>query len=202
VNGTLTIDGNIWSEGGGGGLWGLYTCSGAGAAGSGGAIRLIATTIAGSGYIYARSAGKVRLEAFANNFPGGHSNPVETRAPAPGPIVNPMTASVAITSVDGETVSLVNGELLSELPQGGFGLIDVQLPAPGVVDVGISARGVPSGTTVDVTMKPSPGGTPYTESVLLDPADCDAAGDCTATAAFDLAAGRFVIEAVATFQTP
>lgn len=205
VNGTASIDGSINSNGASGALYYFSNCSSSGAAGSGGSIRVIAETITGVGAVNAlrgsstASYGAIRLEAFTNTF-GGSTNPVATRAPAPGPLANPITPSVAITSVAGEVVSQVNGELLSELPQGWMGEVDILLPAPGIVAVDVASSEVPEGTTVDVVVKPSPGGLPFTETATLG--NCDGFGGCTAQVSVNLAAGRYVIEAQATFQTP
>jgi hypothetical protein len=62
--------------------------------------------------------------------------------------------------------------------------------------------GVPSGTVVSVSVKPRVGGPPLVLTPTLEPASCNAAGDCTAAVAVDLPSGAFVIEARATFQRP
>ncbi len=206
VNGTASIDGSINANGANGGLYYLSGCSSSGAAGSGGSVRVIADTLTGGGTVNAlrgsttASYGAIRLEAFTNTLPGSNTTPVATRVPAPGPLANPITSSVAITSVAGEVISQVNGELLSELPQGWMGEVDILLPAPGTVAVDVASSEVPEGTTVDVTVKPSPGGLPFTETATLG--NCDGFGGCTAQVSVNLAAGRYVIEARATFQTP
>jgi hypothetical protein len=160
---------------------------------------LVADTITGSGVIRAAA---IRLEAFTNTFPANKTTPAASRAPAPGPVSNPLTPTVAITAVNGQTQSLANGQLLSELPQGGFGAVDVILSVPGVATIDLATSGVPTGTTIKVTAKPRVGGAPVDVETTLDPANCDAEGNCVAAAAFDLAAGAFVIEAQATFTTP
>ncbi|RRS34685.1 MAG: hypothetical protein OI74_04580 [Gammaproteobacteria bacterium (ex Lamellibrachia satsuma)] len=206
VNGTASIDGSINSNGASGGLYYFSTCASSGAAGSGGSIRVIAESITGVGTVNAlrgsgtAAYGAIRLEAFTNTLPGSNTTPVATRVPAPGPLANPITSSVAITSVAGEVVSQVNGELLSELPQGWMGEVDILLPTPGIVAVDVASSEVPEGTTVDVVVKPSPGGLPFTETAILG--NCDGFGGCTAQVSVNLAAGRYVIEAQATFQTP
>ncbi|RLJ15759.1 hypothetical protein DJ030_17980 [bacterium endosymbiont of Escarpia laminata] len=206
ANGTVEINGTLNANGAAGGAYWSSTCASSGAAGSGGSVRVIADTITGTGRVNAlrgstvASYGAVRLEAFTNTLPGSNTTPIATRVPAPGPLANPITSSVAITSVAGEVVSQVNGELLSELPQGWMGEVDILLPAPGIVAVDVASSEVPEGTTVDVTVKPSPGGLPFTETATLG--NCDGFGGCTAQVSVNLAAGRYVIEAQATFQTP
>jgi hypothetical protein len=80
--------------------------------------------------------------------------------------------------------------------------VDVILSVPGVATIDLATSGVPTGTTIKVTAKPRVGGAPVDVETTLDPANCDAEGNCVAAAAFDLAAGAFVIEAQATFTTP
>jgi hypothetical protein len=101
--------------------------------------------------------------------------------------VNP---TVAITSVGGSAVPAV--------PQGTFGAIDVILPAPGPTPIVVATSGVPSGTTVAISVKPRIGAQPLVQTVPLT--NCSAAGACGAAATFDLAAGAYVVEARATFQ--
>ncbi len=117
-------------------------------------------------------------------------SPVALRVTGPSPIANPLSPTVRITSV--------GGQLPPAVPQGGYGAIDVVLPSPGVTGVDIATSGVPSGTTVLVTVKPRIGGAALSATVPLD--SCNAAGDCTATTAFNLAAGAYFVEARATFQ--
>lgn len=217
VNGTATITGAIRADGGRAGGYGSFACASSGAPGSGGAVRLVANTITGTGAIYARGDtgfrndqdGRIRLEAFNNDLAGNSTTPVASRTPAPGPLSNPLTATVAITTVDGETVSVANNALLAERPQAVFGLVDVVLTAPGTVEIDLATSGVPAGTNVDVTIKPSPGGLPFVETATLEPMHCDGAGNCTATVVADrnddgagLPAGHYVLEARATFQVP
>jgi hypothetical protein len=102
--------------------------------------------------------------------------------------------------VNGEILSVANSELLSERPEGGFGEVDVIVPSSGPVVVGLETTGVPSGTTVDVTVKPRVGGAPHVEHATLTA--CGTDGSCIASVLVDLAPGAYVIEARATFQLP
>ena len=117
-------------------------------------------------------------------------SPVGLRVTGPSPVVNPLSPTVRITSI--------NGQLPPAVPQGGYGAIDVVLPAPGVTGVDVATSGVPSGTTVLVTVKPRIGGAALSATVPLNA--CNTAGECTATTAFNLAAGAYFVEARATFQ--
>jgi hypothetical protein len=184
------------------------TCSSNGSYGSGGAIRIAADAIGGGGNLYARgdnsnNDGRIRLEAYTNTLSGSATDPVASRAQAPGPLLSPLQARVAITAVNGELLSRESGEPLATLPQGGYGLVDVILSGPGAVDLDLFTSGVPANTEVAVSLKASPNGRSELVSALIDPGNCDTAGDCTiAVTVPDVLAGRYVIEARATFQTP
>jgi len=201
VNGTLTLEGQIVGDGGNAGNWADASCSSSGGGGSGGAVRVLATTINGSGQVYARAGaggtptaqmGSIRLEALNNTLTVGNTTPLAARAAGPGPIVNPITPTVAITTVGGQAVP--------QPPQGGLGNVDLVLPAPGQTDVGLATTGVPTGTTVNVTVKPKVGGLPIVTPVTLT--SCDTNGACLANVTFNLAAGAYFVEARATFATP
>jgi hypothetical protein len=205
ANGTLTMTNyDIQARGGTGGGVGNSTCANGGAGGSGGAIRLVAARFAsgGAGRLFADGGGpghnsgagtpgRIRLESLdASAQTLFTPTPSALRVTGPSPVANPLSPSVRITSV--------NGQLPPAVPQGGYGAIDVVLPAPGVTGVDIATSGVPSGTTVLVTVKPRIGGEALSATVPL--AACNTAGECTATTAFNLSAGAYFVEARATFQ--
>lgn len=212
VNGTLTINGTISADGGRGGSLFNPSCASNGGGGSGGAIRLLAQTIAGTanGFLSADGGigsgladgqnGAIRMEAFTNHFPANRTTPVASRAPAPGPITPPLTQTVAITSVNAATVSLVNNQPLTQLPQGVFGLVDVFLPSAGLVDIGLRTVGIPANTRVAVTLKPRVGGSLISTDTVLAPANCGGNGACNGLVQVNLPAGAYLIEARATFQ--
>jgi hypothetical protein len=206
ANGTVTLTytaGAIIADGGNGGVPGTSPCGSGGAGGVGGAIRVIANTITGGGRLFARGgrrwednaqagAGAIRLEAVNNPFPVNFADPIASRSTTPGPIVNPFTPSVTVTAVAGKPVPVT--------PQGVYGGIDVQVPVPGPAAIDLVTEGVPTGTTVQVKVKPRVGAPPVSQDVTL--ANCDATAMCLASVTFDLAAGTYAIEARATFQTP
>ena len=132
------------------------------------------------------------MEALNNNLLVAQTNPIASRTAGPGAIVNPITPTVAITTV--------GGQLVPTPPQGGLGLVDLVLAAPGQTAIGLATSGVPTGTTVAVTVKPRVGGLPVVTNATLS--NCDANGACLANVAFNLAAGAYFVEARATFQTP
>ena len=97
-------------------------------------------------------------------------------------------------------ITTVGGQAVPQPPQGGLGNVDLVLPAPGQTDVGLATTGVPTGTTVNVTVKPKVGGLPIVTPVTLT--SCDTNGACLANVTFNLAAGAYFVEARATFATP
>src|SRR5262245_12588668 len=203
ANGTVTINGTLIADGGDRGFQSGTNCSSAGGAGSGGAVRGLSTTVAGSGSIFARSGvaaaggrvtasyGAIRMEAFTNTFPVSSTDPLAARTPGPGPVVNVLNPTVAITSVAGQPVP--------PSPQGVFGAVDIVLPMPGSAAVVFSTFGVPTGTTVNVTVKPKVGTGADSRTATLT--NCTN-GNCIENVTFDLAAGSYFIEARATFATP
>ena len=105
---------------------------------------------------------------------------------------NPLLPKVTITTVGGAPVPAST--------TGATGGTDIVLPTPGPTTIGFRTSGVPSGTTVLVTVKPRINGAPVSATVPL--VNCDGTGVCNETAVFNLAAGAAVVEARATFQVP
>ncbi len=202
ANGTMTLTGQIWANGGNAGGR-VDSCGLPGGGGSGGALRLVADRITGNGALFAKggkgssassdgSPGRIRLEAFNNGY-GTGAVPAASRARAPGPIVNAIQPTVAITAIDGATTP--------EDPVGYLGRVDMVVPAPGLIQIDLQTTDVPGGTNVAVSVKPTVGGSDASDVVTLDPADCTA-GVCTADITFDLLAGQYIVEARATFEVP
>jgi hypothetical protein len=191
-NGTVTLDGTVTADGGFGGSTVNGNCAWLGGRGSGGAIRIIANSITGIGRLLARPGGRIRAEAFSIAFSATSSDPVVSRAPAPGPVVSPLTPTVRVTDVGGQAVP--------PQPTGAGRGIDVILPAPGAFDIGVATSGVPTGTIVEVTVKPRVGAAPFVSNVTLT--NCDPSGDCIASTTMNLPGGAHVVEARATFRTP
>jgi hypothetical protein len=203
ANGTITINGQVLADGGSQGNTSNGNCGSNGGLGSGGAVRLLATTIAGTGSVFARggfhtqtgqrgTSGSIRMEALNNTMNVSATIPLAARAAGPGPIVNPVTPTVAILTIAGNAIS--------PTPQGSFGGIDIVLSAPGQTTVEVGTTGVPPGTVVDVSVKPQVGGTPAVLPVTL--ANCTQNAECLANVTINLPAGAYFVEARATFQTP
>ena len=206
ANGTITIDGQVNANGGNGGAAAGWPACLGGAGGSGGAIRVLAntlrSTVANTQKFTAiggtrwddnirAGSGIIRLEAITNTLGVNETNPVASRTSAPGALVNPFSPTVAITSVAGQVVS--------EFPQGVFGVVDVQLAVPGPTTIDLQTNGVPTGTVVAVTVKPRFGPTLAPVNVTLS--NCAPSGICLASVTIDLLAGIYTLEARATFQT-
>ncbi len=207
ANGTVTITNyQLFADGGNGGSVGNGGCARGGSGGAGGAIRLLANRFAqgGAASLFARGGGisfsggngtpgRIRLESLDPSAQAAFTaEPAAIRITGPGPLSNPISPRVAITAVGGNTVPAE--------PQGHLGAIDLTLSAPGVTGVDVSTTGVPSGTTVEVKVKPRIGGDAVASTVPLT--NCDALGACTASTTFNLSAGAYVVEARATFQVP
>jgi hypothetical protein len=212
ANGTVNIGSNgtngyIAAEGGDRAYPSNSACSSYGGVGSGGAIRIVANTITGSGGLYAKSgssypgggkgwqansAGRIRLEAISNTLPANNTSPVAIRSSVPGPVSAPLAPVVAVTRV--------GGVVAPTIPTGNKGLIDITLPTPGNVQIELATSAVPSGTTLEVYVKPRIGADKTTLTTTLN--SCGVDGTCTASVSTTLAAGSYTVEARATYQTP
>lgn len=202
ANGTLTLTNYFVFVEGGNGAGAGASCATSGGGGSGGPLRLVATRLVngGSANLFTRGGGggsagtdgRIRLESIDTSAQTTFTTtPAAQRVVGPTPIANPVAPSISITTVGGNPVPAV--------PQGTFGAIDIVLAAPGDTGVSVVTSGVPSGTTVLVTVKPRIGGLPQSQTVPLT--GCDGLGNCQASATFNLVAGAYVVEARATFQT-
>ena len=80
--------------------------------------------------------------------------------------------------------------------------MEILLPKPGKTPVQVQTRGVPAGTTVEVTMKAKAGGTVLSQRGELNPKNCRKDGSCTLVLDFDLPTGAWFAEASASFQAP
>ena len=213
ANTSITLSNyDLYANGGVGGSVGNGACARGGAGGSAGAIRLVSATVAGSGAVRIRAEGGGAQFSAPAGTPGQirietvdlsaqvhfDTNPPASRITGPGPLANPISPAVLITKINGNDVPVAPKTVL----EGGYGAIDITLPAPGVTSVDFDTQGVPSGTTVEIKVKPRQGAPPTTSNVTLDAGGCDAQGRCVGTTTFNLAAGAYVVEARATFQVP
>ena len=147
---SITITGTIKANGGNTVSKPCGFGSGGGGPGSGGAIRLVASVIDGTGSVTAiggtlsgnrfSSDGRIRLEAFQQNFTGT-TDPTRVLA-SPFALFLPTTPapSVRVTHVDGQPVP--------PYPTGSFTVPDVAINKSAAVTVQIAASNIPPGTVV------------------------------------------------------
>jgi hypothetical protein len=203
ANGTIAINGTLRANGGNGGFVGDQSCGRGGGGGSGGALRLLASTITGSGRIEALGgnpvwggeaggSGRIRMESFVNTF-GTNVSPAAPRLPSPGPVSNPVNPTVAITGIEGAPPPAN--------PQGYRGQIDLIVSEPGPVQIDLRTTDVPAGTDVEVSVKPKLQDPPVVQRLTLAPGDC-VSGVCTTGMSIDLNPGSYIVEARATFEAP
>ncbi len=181
VSGTIIADG---------GLEGAFNA--AAGKGSGGAIRLIADTIAGTGNLLARggddqfgtdgAAGRIRLET-PNNLRGGSSNPASVWSATQGPVFPPAPAP-KLTVVSVATIPAPAD------PLAGIDTEDVVIDDPNMIAIEIAAENVPLGTQVQVRIVPLRGAV---INVLSTPL-AGTLGASSATATVALPRGRSEIQ--------
>jgi hypothetical protein len=152
-SGTITLTGTITARGGLGGAAGFGGPPGG--SGSGGAVRLVATTITGNGGIdvsggQGASPGRIRVEAFTNTatLNGGAASGVTVGTPD---ILGLNVVSLRIAAIGGVPAPLN--------PVGSYATPDVILPAGTTtpVTVALEATQIPLGTTITVTATPLSG---------------------------------------------
>ncbi len=203
VNGKIVNNAAIVADGGHGGGHSNGECSRSGGPGSGGAIRLIATKIEGGGYLYARGnrgsgswkPGIIRLESVEEMALSNHRLvPTPIRSSVPSPLFDPVPADIRITAVGGQTAPPKR--------TGKEGAVEILLPKPGKTPVQLQTRGVPAGTTVEVTMKAKAGGQVLSQRGELNPKNCKKDGSCTLVLDFELPTGAWFAEASASFEAP
>jgi hypothetical protein len=190
----MTVNGSITSNGGNGG-----TGFAPGGPGSGGGIRLIANTIAGSGTItatgggpnsatYVGGRGRIRLEANTFSFSGA-TNPAVTVS-TPGVVYLSPLPTLSITAVGGASVPAAPGGL--------FTFPDIALPVSTVnpVTVNLAASNIPVGTIIKVTANPRNGSRLAWDSTALS--GSNAASTATASVTLSTTVPT-VLRAEATF---
>lgn len=145
---SIAVNGTINASGGNSGQFGLS------GGGSGGAIRLMAPTISGSGVLSTRGfgapgrtsgvPGRIRIEAFNHQYSFRDDfntiPPPNTTFASPFNVFLPIVQSVRVVSVAGVPVN--------QSPTGSFEMPDVTINSASAVTVVIEARNVPLGTVV------------------------------------------------------
>ncbi|MDS4060339.1 MAG: hypothetical protein RKP73_17480 [Candidatus Contendobacter sp.] len=202
VSGKLTLSGTIIANGNIAGQSDLDNSGmGRGGSGSGGAVRLVATTLAGAGSVNALGGkpcsagssscvgqggyGRVRLEAEIVQHTIS-SSPGYAFTQTLGPVFLPNMPGLAIISVGGFPV-----------PPQPTGNADVTLPldVPNPVTIAVESHGVPAGSVVRVRVVPRTGAPVSTDS----PPTVGTLETAAATVALNIPEGASVIEAETTF---
>lgn len=165
-SGTITVNGTISANGGGGATpsSGQSYYSGGGG-GSGGSIRLIANTITGNGTITANgggggnsyyggnggsgAAGRIRFEA---------SNVLRVAATSP-PMTLGYPYAVTPPNMPSLTISSIGGVSSPTVPKGAYGAPDVMLPfnTKNPITIVVTGSNIPTGQTVTIKASPSVG---------------------------------------------
>lgn len=146
----ININGYINADGG------AYRWSGVsyGGRGSGGAIKLMADRVEGSGVLWARGgrnqtnnvAGRIRIEAFFRPLAAKATPPATATAPIAAPDFGDIP-TLTVTSVDGENVAAP--------PTGNLQTPDVVFTAAGTVTILIDSTNIPEGTPVTLRVTSS-----------------------------------------------
>lgn len=145
---SITVTGSILANGGDGGGSSVAN-SATGGAGSGGALHLIAPIVSGNGtlstaggggaYCALGGLGRVRIDAFNQQFTGTITGVSTTGTPynVPLPTSQPAVRVVSIAGINVPTNT-----------SGSFITPDVVMNQPGAVNVNVATSNVPPGTTV------------------------------------------------------
>ena len=128
-----------------------------GGCGSGGAIRLVAPLVAGSGALSVLGniacagkiggAGRIRIEATEKNFSGTVSGDVRTVTLVPDPSLVDTSLNFPVIRV-----TTVGGQAVPAKPRASFESTDITLDAATDVQIGLEAHYVPIGTPVSVSV--------------------------------------------------
>jgi hypothetical protein len=172
ADGNLVMNGIISALGG--------DPAGNGGRGSGGGVRLAATTLSGNGQIDTSggAAGRIRLEGFSMDFTGSATPAASTAPPVLSP---PNDASIVITDIAGQTAPA--------LPGGALTTPDIVFEEAGPVTITLASSGLPLNTAITVRIAAA-GQLIHVQSTPTD-------GDGNATATATVPAGVGVVSAYA-----
>lgn len=175
----INITGQIRANGGNASGGSSGGCTAGGAAGAGGAIRLVAPVITGTGNLQAirgalscattPSDGRIRLEAFAPLGFTGTTAPVASVASAPGaasPLGNP-----ALVSVPTLTIASVGGQAVPSTTGASYFSPDLALAAgtANPVPVVLNATNTPVGGATAITLRLIPQSPGTATAIAIDP---------------------------------
>jgi hypothetical protein len=153
--------------------------------GSGGAIRLVAPTMTGSGRLEAfgglRSAspGRIRIEALQNTFTGSSDGVTRVTTLLPEPILLPTGPQPQLRVVS------VGGQAVPAHSRGTFNPADVTLNTAQAVAIQLEGRNIPPGTPITVTVANESEGT----QVIASPPLAGTVALSTATVTVTVPAG-------------
>lgn len=183
VSGTLNLTGLIEAKPGAGGSVSGTGVGSYGGYGSGGSVRIVTTTMSGSGQIYT-SSGRVRIEADNTTYSGATSPTYVADSPAPVFLSN--VPSLKIVNIGGSAV-----------PANPTGVADLTFPANLVnpVTISLTTTNVPVGNTVLVKVIPANG--PAIEAVSPAITGTNASG--TASVSVSLPQGPSTLQAMTTY---
>ena len=142
----IVLNGSIQSKGG---LANNDSFPYNGGNGSGGAVRLVADRVTGSGTIDVDASGRIRIEGFFRSLAGNnHSIPASGAAPV-ATFAPPAQGQLIVSSVAGQNVA--------QPPTGSLTTPDVVFTQAGQITVTVTATGIPNGTRVRLRITTSGG---------------------------------------------
>jgi len=189
ASGTINVTGTLRAAGGKGGdsaTGGTFPI-GAGGGGSGGSVRLVATTITGSGGTInvaggargealgggcvqrsggAGSSGRVRVEAFTNTLSFALAAPAPGQAQAVPSVTSPTTAT--LPNAPALSITSVGGLAAPATPAASFSSPDITLPTTTTnpISVALAGANIPTGTAVSVRVQGQTGAVTTTSATL------------------------------------
>jgi len=180
----ITVNGSVTANGGAAATCPMIKREQIPGAGSGGAIRLVARTITGTGSLEATGGfqcppfgagglpffagdGRIRLEAFTLGF-SGTTDPAPSTTAAPGPVT--PASNPALIKLPTLAISKVGVIPAPGTPGGSYTTADVSLPqnTTNPVPITLTATNIPPGTVFTVKLLPQTGDATTTTSSFLD----------------------------------
>jgi hypothetical protein len=202
TSGKLVLTGSILANGGSGGkikkviLSEGLDANGCGGSGSGGAVRLTATTLDGNGAISV-DGGSLPIDYCGSITGGGASaGRVRTEAEFASRLVDGLPGPIYLTGDRTLRFSTVAGTPVPAIPTGSN---DVTVPTDTTnpVTVALATSGIPVGSIVKVTVTPQYGGPPIS---VDSPPTAGSLDSATTSVSLDIPPGHSVLSAQTTFM--
>ncbi len=201
---TITVNGLIRADGGSA----AFFSGNSSGNGSGGAIRLVAPQVVGTGKLFARGgskgcgvpggSGRIRIESFTSGFTGPVS-PAPSISLAPGPVT--AASNPALINVPTLAINSVGGIVGPATPGGSYSSADISLPqgTTDPVPVVLTATNIPVGTSFTVKVIPQFTGI----TTVATPLSTGSLATSTASVLVDFPTGEVsVVEAFGSFILP